>query len=179
MSYQDHVIKRNGEKEVFSFDKILKRVTVLGNDKETGKINLKINYTSLVQKIIDRLYDGISTKEIDELTAQQCASLITTHPDYGRLASRILVSNHHKNTDASFLKVVSDLYNFKDIHDKHSPLVSKEMYDIISEHSDEIQSYFDFNRDYLMDYFGFKTLERAYMLRIGKRILDRIFGQLM
>ena len=173
MSYQDHVIKRNGEKEVFSFDKILKRVTVLGNDKETGKINLKINYTSLVQKIIDRLYDGISTKEIDELTAQQCASLITTHPDYGRLASRILVSNHHKNTDASFLKVVSDLYNFKDIHDKHSPLVSKEMYDIVSEHSDEIQSYFDFNRDYLMDYFGFKTLERAYMLRIGKHILER------
>ncbi|GAF83672.1 unnamed protein product, partial [marine sediment metagenome] len=173
MSYQDHVIKRNGEKEVFSFDKILKRVTVLGNDKETGKINLKINYTSLVQKIIDRLYDGISTKEIDELTAQQCASLITTHPDYGRLASRILVSNHHKNTDASFLKVVSDLYNFKDIHNKQSPLVSKEMYEIVSEHSDDIQSYFDFNRDYLMDYFGFKTLERAYMLRIGKRILER------
>jgi len=173
MSYQDHVIKRNGEKEVFSFDKILKRVTVLGNDKETGKINLKINYTSLVQKIIDRLYDGISTKEIDELTAQQCASLITTHPDYGKLASRILVSNHHKNTDASFLKVVSDLYNFKDIHNKQSPLVSKEMHDIVSEHSDKIQSYFDFNRDYLMDYFGFKTLERAYMLRIGKRILER------
>ena len=93
MSYQDQVIKRNGQREVFSFDKILKRVTVLGNDEKTGKVHLQINYTSLVQKIIDRLYDGISTKEIDELTAQQCASLITTHPDYGRLASRILVSN--------------------------------------------------------------------------------------
>ena len=123
MSYQDQVIKRNGEREVFSFDKILKRVTVLGNDKKTGKVDLQINYTSLVQKIIDRLYDCISTKEIDELTAQQCASLITTHPDYGRLASRILVSNHHKNTDDSFLKVVSDLYNFKDIHGESSPLV--------------------------------------------------------
>jgi len=173
MSYQDHVIKRNGEREVFSFDKILKRVTVLGNDKETGKVNLKINYTSLVQKIIDRLYDGITTKEIDELTAQQCASLITTHPDYGRLASRILVSNHHKNTDVSFLKVMSDLYNFKDIHNKQSPLVGKQLYDIISEHEETIQSFFDFNRDYLIDYFGFKTLERAYLLRIGKNILER------
>ena len=173
MSYQDQVFKRNGEREVFSFDKILKRVTVLGNDEKTGKVNLQINYTSLVQKIIDRLYDGISTKEIDELTAQQCASLITTHPDYGRLASRILVSNHHKNTDTSFLKVVSDLYNFKDIHGKTSPLVGKELFDIVSEYSEQIQEFFDFNRDYLLDYFGFKTLERAYMLRIGKNILER------
>jgi len=173
MSYQDQVIKRNGEREVFSFDKILKRVTVLGNDKKTGKVDLQINYTSLVQKIIDRLYDGISTKEIDELTAQQCASLITTHPDYGRLASRILVSNHHKNTDDSFLKVVSDLYNFKDIHGESSPLVGKELFDVVSEHSEQIQEFFDFNRDYLLDYFGFKTLERAYMLRIGKNILER------
>ncbi len=173
MSYQDQVFKRNGEREVFSFDKILKRVTVLGNDEKTGKVNLQINYTSLVQKIIDRLYDGISTKEIDELTAQQCASLITTHPDYGRLASRILVSNHHKNTDTSFLKVVSDLYNFKDIHGETSPLVGKELFDIVSEYSEQIQEFFDFNRDYLLDYFGFKTLERAYMLRIGKNILER------
>jgi hypothetical protein len=173
MSYQDQVFKRNGEREVFSFDKILKRVTVLGNDEKTGKVNLQINYTSLVQKIIDRLYDGISTKEIDELTAQQCASLITTHPDYGRLASRILVSNHHKNTDTSFLKVVSDLYNFKDIHGETSPLVGKELFDIVSEYSEQIQELFDFNRDYLLDYFGFKTLERAYMLRIGKNILER------
>ena len=173
MSYQDQVFKRNGEREVFSFDKILKRVTVLGNDEKTGKVNLQINYTSLVQKIIDRLYDGISTKEIDELTAQQCASLITTHPDYGRLASRILVSNHHKNTDTSFLKVVGDLYNFKDIHGETSPLVGKELFDIVSEYSEQIQELFDFNRDYLLDYFGFKTLERAYMLRIGKNILER------
>ena len=93
MSQQDMVIKRNGDKEIFSFDKILKRVTTL------GKSDLHINYTSLVQKIIDRLYDGIPYRTlIDELTAQQCASLITTHYDYGTLASRILISNHHKNT---------------------------------------------------------------------------------
>ena len=88
MSYQDYVIKRNGEKEVVSFDKILKRVTLL------GKNTLEINYTSLVKKIIDMLYDEIPTDKIDELTAQECASLITTHPDYGILASRILISNH-------------------------------------------------------------------------------------
>ena len=89
------VVKRNGEQEMFSFDKILKRVTSLGKD------HLSINYTSLVQKIIDRLYDGIHTSLIDELTAQQCASLITTHYDYGILASRILISNHHKNTSSN------------------------------------------------------------------------------
>ena len=92
MNNEDFVIKRNGKKEIMSFDKILKRV------KNLGTTELNVNYPSLVQKIIDRLYDGISTTLIDELTAQQCASLSTTHPDYGILASRILISNCHKNT---------------------------------------------------------------------------------
>jgi ribonucleotide reductase alpha subunit len=172
MSFQDHVIKRNGEKEIFSFDKILKRVTVLGQDSNF-KNELNINYTSLVQKIIDRLYDGIPTEKIDELTAQQCASLITTHPDYNKLASRILVSNHHKNTDENYLNIVTKLYNFKDVHGKNSPLVSKELFDLVVKNKDEIQSFFDFDRDYLVDYFGFKTLERAYLQRIGTNIVER------
>ena len=88
MDYQEYVIKRNGQKETVSFDKILTRVTRL------GKNELQINYTALVKKIIDMLYDNIQTTKIDELTAQECASLITTHPDYGILASRILISNH-------------------------------------------------------------------------------------
>ncbi len=92
MKNEEYVIKRNGEKECISFDKILTRVKKLGGN------DLSVNYTSLVQKIIDRLYDEIPTTKIDELTAQQCASLITTHGDYGELASRILTSNHHKNT---------------------------------------------------------------------------------
>ena len=167
MNFEDCVIKRNGEKEVFSFDKIYKRIVTLGKDE------LNVKYTKLAQKIIDRLYDGIPTEQIDELTAQQCASLITTHPDYGILASRILVSNHHKNTSESYLEVVDQLFHYKDIHGIQSPLVSKELFDIVNKHSETIQSFLDFNRDYLLDYFGFKTLERAYLQRINGKILER------
>ena len=166
---QDSVIKRDGSHEVFSFDKILNRVDRLGLNKE-GKNELTINYTSLVQKIIDRLYDGIPTTMIDELTAQQCASLITTHPDYGILASRLLISNHQKNTKDSYAEVVDMLYNFKDIHNKSSPLVSKELYDIVTQNAQEIQSMLDYDRDYLLDYFGFKTLERSYLMKLDGKI---------
>jgi len=169
---QDSVFKRDGSHEVFSFDKILNRVDRLGLNKE-GKNELTINYTALVQKIIDRLYDGIPTTMIDELTAQQCASLITTHPDYGILASRLLISNHQKNTKESYAEVVDMLYNFKDIHNKPSPLVSKELYNIVTHNAQEIQNMLDYDRDFLLDYFGFKTLERAYLQRINKKIVER------
>ena len=172
MNFEDCVIKRNGEKEVFSFDKIYKRIVTLGKSKQ-GKNELNVKYTALAQKIIDRLYDGIPTEKIDELTAQQCASLITTHPDYGVLASRILVSNHHKNTEEKYLDVVSKLYNYKDIHGVQSPLVNKQLFDNVQSHSEEIQEMFDFDRDYLLDYFGFKTLERAYLQRINGTIIER------
>ncbi|MEE9572550.1 MAG: ribonucleoside-diphosphate reductase subunit alpha, partial [Candidatus Neomarinimicrobiota bacterium] len=168
----DSVIKRDGDREIFSFDKILNRVTRLGLNKD-GQNELSINYTGLVQKIIDRLYDGIPTTQIDELTAQQCASLITTHPDYGELASRLLISNHQKNTESIYAMVVKRLYEFKDIHNKPSPLVSKELYDIVTQNAKEIQDMFDYDRDYLLDYFGFKTLERAYLQRINKKIVER------
>lgn len=172
MDFEDCVIKRNGEKEVFSFDKIYKRIANLGKNKN-GINELTIKYTSLAQKIIDRLYDGIPTEQIDELTAQQCASLITTHPDYGILASRILISNHHKNTSENYIDVVDKLYNYKDIHGVQSPLVGKELFDVVTKHQEKIQSFFDFKRDYLFDYFGFKTLERAYLQRIDGVILER------
>lgn len=167
MSQQDMVIKRNGRQEIFSFDKILKRVTTL------GKNELNINYTSLVQKIIDRLYDGIKTSLIDELTAQQCASLITTHYDYGTLASRILISNHHKNTNTNYKTVVEMLYQFKDVNGQHSPLVNQEFYDVVMEKHESFQELLDYDRDYLLSYFGFKTLERAYLVRIHNKIIER------
>ena len=91
------VVKRSGEYEIISFDKILHRVRKIGNQS-----NIQINYTPLVMKIIDQLYDKIHTSKIDELTAEQCASQITQHPDYGVLASSLIVSNHHKNTDSFF-----------------------------------------------------------------------------
>ena len=167
MNHEDCVIKRNGEKEIISFDKILKRVKSLGEEQ------LNINYTSLTKKIIDRLYDGISTTLIDELTAQQCASLSTTHPHYGILASRILISNCHKNTSDNFFESCEKLYNFKDVHGENYPIISKEQFDIISQNKDTFQNMLNYDRDYLIDYFGFKTLERAYLLRVNNVIIER------
>ena len=167
MNTEDSVTKRNGKTENISFDKILKRLKAL------GKNELSVNYTSLVQKVIDRLYDKISTSLIDELTAQQCASLATTHPDYGVLASRILISNHHKNTNEDIYAVATQLYEFKDVHDVHHPIISADQYKVILENYQEIQSMIDYERDYYIDYFGFKTLERAYLLRINKVIVER------
>jgi ribonucleoside-diphosphate reductase subunit M1 len=167
--YEDCVIKRNGNKEPVSFDKILKRIKTLGQQKS----KLHVNYTSLCQKIIDQLYDDITTQEIDELTAQQCASLATTHPDYGILASRILISNHHKMVDENYLNVVEKLYNNTDIHNIRSPIISETLYNVVKNNHETIQSWFDYERDYLLDYFGFKTLERAYLLKINKKIVER------
>ena len=173
MAEDDMVIKRNGKKEAISFDKILKRLKNLGKDPKLKGSPLTINYTQLVQKICDRLYDGISTTLIDELTAQQCASLITTHPNYGTLASRILISNHQKNTPSSFYKATQLLYNFKDINNKHYPIIKKEQFDFIKENKEALEKMIDYTRDYLIDYFGFKTLERAYFLRLNGKLIER------
>jgi ribonucleoside-diphosphate reductase alpha chain len=162
------VQKRNGTKEIVSFDKILTRIKNIG--QEAG---IQINYTTLVIKVIDQLYDGISTTKIDDLLAEQCASLASTHPDYNVLAGRIAVSSHQKNTPGSFSKVVSQLYNHLDKHDKHSPILTKEFHDFVTENSEKLELYIDYSRDFLIDYFGFKTLERAYMLKSNKVILER------
>lgn len=164
------VMKRNGDKQNVSFDKILQRVQKLGVEA-----NISIPYASLVMKVIDQLYNGIETTEIDELTAQQCASMQTIHPDYEVLASRILISNHHKNTSNVFTDVVKELYEFRDVHDHHKPIVSKTMFDIVCNSSlnDEFNNMIDYSRDFEFDYFGFKTLERAYLMRINKKIVER------
>lgn len=162
------VTKRNGDLETIEFDKILKRI------KSTGQeANIVINYTALVMKVIDQLYDTISTTKIDELTAEQCASMSSIHPDYDVLAGRIVVSNHQKNTIASFSQVVKQLYHYLDKHDKLSPLVSDELYEVTMANSEVLDSYCDFSRDYLIDYFGFKTLERAYLMKINDKTAER------
>ena len=170
MNHEDSVIKRNGKKEIISFDKILNRIKKLSIE---GNDELNVNYTDLSKKIIDRLYDGISTTLIDELTAQQCASLATTHPDYGILASRIMISNHHKNTSNNFLFVCKQLHEFKDIHGENHPIISNEHMTIIEKYSEQLENMIDYKRDYLIDYFGFKTLERAYLLRVDTVIVER------
>ena len=111
-----HVIKRNGKTEDISFDKILKRIKILG--QEAG--NIQINYSALVMKVIDQLYDKIETTKIDELAAEHCASMSTQHYDYGTLASRIVISNHQKNTNAQFSKVMKQLFQNEPINFKSS-----------------------------------------------------------
>ena len=163
------VTKRNGKLETVAFDKILQRIKKVGTE-----VNIKINYTALVMKVIDQLYNKISTTNIDELTAEQCASMSSTHPDYNVLAGRITISNHHRNTDASFTKVMTQLYQFKDVHGVNQPLISKELYQSLSTIGHKkLNGLCDYNRDYLIDYFGFKTLERAYLMKLDKKIVER------
>jgi len=162
------VVKRNGELKEIAFDKILNRIKKLGQES-----NININYSALTMKVIDQLYDTIPTTKIDELASEQCASLSTNHPDYGILAARIVVSNHHKNTDAEFSVVMQNLYHFIDVHGKNYPLISQQLWDFTQHYSAEINEMIDHNRDYLIDFFGFKTLERAYLFRIGKKIVER------
>ena len=162
------VIKRNGELEDLSFDKILNRIKVLG--LEAG---IHINYQSLIMKVIDQLFDKIPTSKIDELAAEQCAVMSTNHPDYATLAGRIVVSNHQKNTDPLFSNVMNELYNFKDIHGVNYPLVSDSLWEFTEKYKDEIDSMIVHDRDYLIDYFGFKTLDRAYLFKLGNKIIER------
>lgn len=162
------VTKRNGSKEIVSFDKILTRIKRIGKEA-----NLKLNYTSLAMKVIDQLYNEITTTQIDELTAQQCASMASTHPDYNTMAGRIVVSNHHKNTSNSFSETMKELYNNTDIHGEPSPIISAVVYNVVCDHADYLDNLCDYNRDYLIDYFGMRTLERAYLLRKNKKILER------
>jgi len=164
------VMKRDGKFEDISFDKILNRVKNLGNNMEP---KLKLNYSQFVMDVIEQLYPDISTTKIDELTAEQCASMCTKHPDYGSLANRIIVSNNHKNTLASFSDTMELLYEFKDIHDKHIPIIDANVWTIIKKNKDFFDNLVDYNRDFEIDYFGFKTLERAYLMRVDKKVVER------
>ena len=162
------VTKRNGELEDVSFDKILNRIKTIGN-----QVDIQINYPQLVIKVIDQLFNSISTTKIDELLAEQCASLSSTHLDYGVLASRIVVSNHQKNTSSSYFDVVNELYNFYNADGEHNPLLTNDIYNFVRIYKNEIEEMIKYDRDYLIDYFGFKTLERAYLLRKNGIILER------
>jgi ribonucleotide reductase alpha subunit len=160
------VIKRNGEFEDVSFDKVLMRLKNLSKD-------LTINVSELAQKVCARIYDGVKTCELDEMAAYLCSSMSLNNPEYNILASRIIISNHHKNTSPSFSETVITLYNNKDIHNNSYPLVCDELYNIVSKNKEKLNTYIDYQRDYLFDYFGFKTLERAYLIKVDKKIIER------
>jgi len=161
-----NVVKRSGEIEEVSFDKVTNRIKNLSDD-------LSVNAHMIAQKVCQSIYDGVKTTELDELTAQVCASLGTEEMDYSNLASRIIISNHQKNTSPSFSETISILYNNFDIHDKHNPLICKELYDTVMKNKVKLNDYIKYDRDYLIDYFGFKTLEKSYLYRINGKVIER------
>ena len=177
-----YVTKRNGSVEIISFDKILQRLKKMGASKgewtpkdASGNpivdphtptpTDIKINYTSLAIKIIDQLYDKIPTSKIDEISSEQCACMSSVHPDYGILASRLVVSNHHKTTLPSFSKTIKKLQTNTDVRGQPSPMFAPEYYNIIMQHAKVLDAMCDYSRDYTLDYFAFKTLDRSYLLR--------------
>lgn len=166
------VIKRDGRKEDVSFDKVLERIRKASTSFST---NLKVNSAAIAQRVIDQIYDGVRTTELDDLACQLSVSLTTLHPDYGVLAARIAVSNHQKNTQESFSTVIETLANQTMPQTGGSlSYISSELLDIVRKHGPEIDAYINYDRDYLFDYFGFKTLEKSYLLRdSAKNILER------
>jgi ribonucleotide reductase alpha subunit len=164
-----NVVKRNGEQEPVSFDKVLGRI-------QAASTGLEVNPTLIAQRTLLRIYDGVKTSELDELASQLSISLMTTNLDYGTLAARIAISNHHKNTSDKFTDVVYELANqtVAKTGEKISN-VSEELVAICKEHGDAINAKINYERDYLLDYFGFKTLEKLqYLLRNTKgKTLER------
>ena len=162
------VIKRDGRSEDISFDKILRRVKSIGSEA-----NLTLNYTQFVMRVIDQLHDNITTHQIDELAAEQCATLVTTHPDYGTLASHIVVSNMHKQTDAKFADAMKRLSSFTNQSGKQTTLLDSDVFSFIESNSDALNNMVADRRDYLLDYFGLKTLERSYLMKVNGKLVER------
>ena len=164
------VKKRNGELEEMRYDKITKRISAL-----CGDLNMEyVDPTYITLKVTQGIYDGISTIELDRLAAETAASMTTTHPDYAKLAGRIAVSNLHKSTPRKFSQCIKELYSFIEPKTgKESTLISDEVYEFVMENKEVIDGAIDMNRDMDFDYFGFKTLERSYLLKIGNRIVER------
>lgn len=169
------VVKRDGRKEPVMFDKITSRVR-----KMCYGLNELVDPVKVAMRVIEGLYDGVTTPELDNLAAEVAATLTTTHPDYAKLAARISVSNLHKNTKKSFSEVMTDLYEYVNPRTgKKAPMISDEVYEVIQKNADELNSTIIYNRDFSYDYFGFKTLERSYLLKINGKVAERPQHMLM
>ncbi len=165
-----YVIKRSGRREPVKFDKITARINKLC-------YGLDARYVSALEiskKVIQGIYDGVSTTELDDLAAKTSASMATAHPDYSILAARLAISNLHKSTKKSFYMVMRDLHNYIDpkTGDK-AGLISEEAFEVFKKHKEVLNSTIIYDRDYNFDYFGFKTLERSYLLRMEDKVVER------
>ncbi|MFN8304710.1 MAG: ribonucleoside-diphosphate reductase subunit alpha [Saprospiraceae bacterium] len=164
------VIKRSGRREEVSFDKITARLRKLTYNLDTNYVNL----IEVSKKVIIGLYDGVTTVELDNLAAETAATMATIHPDYALLAARIAVSNLHKETEKSFSKVVSELYHYIDPKTgERAGLIGDDTYRIVQKHKEKLDSALIFDRDFDFDYFGFKTLERSYLMRMNGKVVER------
>jgi ribonucleoside-diphosphate reductase alpha chain len=169
------VLKRDGKTEPVMFDKITARIK-----KMCYGLNDIVTPVKVAMRVIEGLYDGVTTSELDNLAAETAATMTTAHPDYAKLAARIAVSNLHKNTKKSFSETMDDLYFYVNPRtDKKAPLLADDVYAIIKENAEKLDSTIIYNRDFNYDYFGFKTLERSYLLKLNGKIVERPQHMLM
>ncbi|MES3018503.1 MAG: ribonucleoside-diphosphate reductase subunit alpha [Bacteroidota bacterium] len=164
-----YVHKRNGRLESVKFDKITARIQKLAYG-----LSQLVDPIDVAKKVIEGLFDGVTTTELDNLAAETAASLTTKHPDYALLASRIAVSNLHKNTEKSFSETMAKLYNYTDEHTgRKMPLIADDVIEIIRANAEILDSSIIYDRDFGFDYFGFKTLEKSYLLRLHGKVAER------
>ena len=170
------VVNRKGEREDVRFDAILEKLTTLTDGLDSNWVDP----AHLTKLTIEGLYDGVTTRELDQLAAETAASLASHHPDYSKLAARICVDDLHRSTKATFSEVITDLREFVDPESgAHAPLISPEVYEVIMANKDTLDSYIDYDRDFNYDYFGFKTLERSYLLKLNGAVAERPQHMLM
>ncbi|MFY7740291.1 MAG: ribonucleoside-diphosphate reductase subunit alpha [Flavobacterium sp.] len=170
-----YVVKRDGHKEPVMFDKITDRIKKL-----CYGLNDRVDAVKVAMRVIEGLYDGVTTSELDNLAAETAASMTISHPDYAQLAARIAISNLHKNTNKSFSETMNEMYHYVNPRtNQEAPLLSEEVHNVIQENSEFLNSHIIYNRDFNYDYFGFKTLERSYLLKINGKIVERPQHMLM
>ena len=170
------VVKRDGRRESVKFDKITARI-----DRLCYGLDMRyVDAVEVAKKVIDGLYDGITTVQLDNLAAETCASMTTKHPDYARLAARIAVSNLHKETSKSFSNTMKRLYTYDDPKTgENAALISKDVYEVIRKNANLLDSSIIYERDFSYDFFGFKTLERSYLLKLDGKVVERPQHMLM
>ena len=169
------VLKRDNRKEAVKFDKITARI-----EKLCYGLSEYVDPVAVAKRVIDGVYDGVTTAELDNLAAETAASMTIKHPDYANLAARIAVSNLHKSTKKSFSETVTDLYEYINPETgKPAPLIAEDVYEIIQKNAEFLDSQLIYDRDFSYDYFGFKTLERSYLLRMHGKIVERPQHMLM
>ncbi|WP_445719988.1 ribonucleoside-diphosphate reductase subunit alpha [Flavobacterium sp.] len=170
-----YVVKRDGHKEPVMFDKITDRIKKL-----CYGLNDMVDAVKVAMRVIEGLYDGVTTSELDNLAAETAASMTVSHPDYAQLAARIAISNLHKNTNKSFSETMNEMYHYVNPRtNQEAPLISDEVYEVIKANAEFLDSHIIYTRDFNYDYFGFKTLERSYLLRINGKIVERPQHMLM